>query len=1178
MKLKIRNNLHKALGLFTCAAILLLTACSAVTGSQIKKAGERASIRIAIDDIERTALPDIKKDDFSSFKLVWTDSNGSSYVKQWISDDLSNQTAYQIMNNEIFTLPVGTYTFVLTATELYGAIYKATLENQTVTADSILTFKLELAAVSKSSNLLNTVNVSLNVPTQNVKNIVLTYYKSIDEDNYKTVTGQSERVYISNGLYTASPRLTTGAYIFEFLFYGGESSINADVLLGKWLEYVYVTEGRSSKSDITIDSLDDIYTITYKNADDADFDTKPLYFTPHSNITLPEPEKEGYEFDGWYTSTDDGQTLSSLPISSWNPGEQNENITLYAKWIKESFTVTYYTNLYSDDEDDDEVYGSPQEVDYGEKTTAPANPTKTGYSFVHWTEEGLEGQAFDFENTPITFLTSLYAVWSYDITFNSNGGTGSMDAETVYSCKDWRSLPNLPVNTFEREGYSFLGWANSADKTQTDFADGYSLESSEDWEDSSITLYAVWHDDSTGYVINFDSRGGSILNAQVVASGEKAVEPENPDNNGFRLLGWFTSEDNGVTLSDSPFDFESTEINSNLTLYAKWLRTIYYVSENGSDSDGNGSEENPYASLAAALDAIKAKGNSNFRFEIDVSGEIKENVVIGTDFTTDVAKSLLLCGLTDSSSDIINGDKKDSVLTIRTAVPVTLQNITITNGYVGSTAYTGAGITIYNSNAKVYLESDAVITKNQHGFDSSNVAGGLYVRSGHLYIEEDSKITNNEAGSGGGISVGEDGYVYMNGGEISNNTVLYQSKNGAGVLINNYGTFIMNGGSISNNKAGSKGGGVYIYPNANFKITAGQISNNTASLGGGIYNNAGNAIGSVNITIIEGGIVSGNTAENDGAGIYNYEKSIISMRGGKICNNTALRNGGAVYNSPQGKFYMSGSAYIPAGDGGKNDVYLSYSQSYDSYISVDGVLEALDENSDWAVPVATITPQDYGKNVLCVENNMVIQDVLDFFALTPFNGVDVPIIINTNSSSYKYARPNMPSYSITYKDKGNKNFSGTFSSTPASTYLLGSSKDLPVPSKEGYIFEGWYTTENCTGQPVTSFTELNGDTCLYASWYIPAMSITIESGDISISQSETETTVTLTAANGFTDYTWFIEGNAATEMIFGSSISSDGKSFTFSKASLLAEYVYFIRVVAKNKNGLPCSASVRIQK
>ena len=1181
MKLKMINYLQKAVGLCAGAAILLLTACSAVTGSHIKNAGETASIRIAVDDIERTALPDIKKDDFSSFKLTWTDSDGKSYVKQWISDDVSKQTAYQIMNNDIFTLPVGTYTFVLTGTESYGAIYKGTLEEQIVTADSTLTFKLELAAISKSSNLWNTVKISLNVPNQNVKKVVLTYYKSIDENNYKTVAGQTASGYYSGGKYTANPSLVTGAYIFEFLFYGGESSTNADVLLGKWLEYVYVTEGRYSKADITIDSLDDIYSITYKNADDADFDTKPIYFTPHNNITLPEPEKEGYYFDGWYTSTDDGQTLSDSPISGWNAGEQTENITLYANWIKDTYTVTFCTNLYSDDESD-EIYKTLDDIEYGETITAPTAPTKTGYSFVRWSEDNENGTAFDFENTEITGETILYAVWSYDVTFNSNGGTGTMPAQTIYNSYIWRDLENLPANTFERDGYSFLGWADSADKTQIDYADGCELNYLIDWIDNPTTLYAVWHDDSTGYVINFDTRCYHAINPQVVEAGETADEPEEPTYPDFRLIGWFTSGDNGVTLSNTPYDFENTEVTSNLTLYAKWLRNIYYVSENGSDTDGDGSRENPYATVTAALNAIKTNGNANFGFQIEVSGEIKENIVIGTDFTTDMAESLLLCGLTDCDTDIINGNKKDTVLTIRTPVQVTLQNITITNGYVPSQTYTGAGITIYNSDAKVYLGTDAVITKNKHGVDSSFVAGGIFVRRGTLYIEEDSKITGNEAGSVGGVGLDEYGYAYMNGGEISNNTSLYTTTNnigGGGVYINNYGTFIMNGGSINNNTARRNGGGIYICSNADFIITAGEICNNNAGYyGGGIYNKAGYATGTTCKTIIEGGIISGNTANFDGGAIYNYEKSSISMSGGKICNNTATGNGGAVYNSPQGKFYMSGSAYIPAGDGGKNDVYLSYSQSYDSYISVDGVLEALDENSDWAVPVATITPQDYGKNVLCVENNMVIQDVLEFFALTPFNGVGVPIIINTNSSSYKYARPNMPSYSITYKDKGNKNFSGTFSSTPASTYLLGSSKDLPVPSKEGYIFEGWYTTDNCTGTPVTSFTELNGDTCLYASWYIPAMSITIESGDISISQSETETTITLTAADGFTDYTWFIEGNAATEMISGSSISSDGKSFTFSKASLLAEYVYFIRVVAKNKNGLPCSASVRIQK
>jgi len=1182
MKVKMIKYLHKALGLFASVAILLLTACSAFTGSH-NNTKEYASIRICVNDIERAVLPYIEKEDFSSLKLVWTDSDNNTYTKQWVPDESLNQSAYQVMNNDIFTLPIGTYTFVLTAMELYGAIYKARLENQVVTADSTLNFNLELSALAQASTSnRGSIDLKINYPLENVKKILITRYNTLDENNYKMSSGTEVLAmsYIS-GEISLQQTLEAGSYIFEFLFYGGESYDKADVLLGKWIEYVYISFSRTSKAEISIDSLDNIYTITYNNAEEAAFSTMPLYFTSRSNITLPEIEKEGYNFEGWYTSTDGGQTLSNTPVSGWNAGERTESITLYAKWSRIRNTVSYYTNLFSDDVD--EAYGSPVEIMYGDTITAPAAPTKEGYNFVYWTKAGTAGTAFDFDNTVITCNTVLYAVWSYDVSFNANGGTGTMEAEPIYSCKDWRSLPNLPANTFEREGYSFLGWADSAEKTQVDYADGYAVNSSENWEDNAITLYAVWHDDSNGYVINFDSNGGSILNAQIVAPGQKAVEPEEPENNSHSFVGWFTSEDEGASLSESPYDFENTEVTSNLTLYAKWIKTTYYVSENGDDTAGDGSEVNPYASITSALNSIKTKGNGNFAFQIKVSGEIKENILIGTDFTSDNAASLLLCGITGCNSDILNGDKNGSVLTITTTVPVTLQDITITNGEI-TEVNKGAGITIFNSHATVYIGRNAIITNNKNNYSGKSCSGGVLVRSGNLYIEEAAKITQNESRcSGGGLCIHEEsGRVIMNGGEISYN-VSYTSDNinyygGGGVFIDDNSTFIMNGGSISNNRANGNGGGVFVSSNAYFTITGGEICNNTAAINGaGIYNKAGYAIGNISKTRIEGGVIRGNIAAANGGGIYNYENANLFMSGGTICNNTAAKNGGAVYNLNNGKFHMSGSAYIPAGEDQKNLVYL-VSDNNRSYISIDGELGPAEQNSDWSIPIATITPKTYdaSKHVLRAENDLAIQDFIDLFVITPYKGVDILITPDINKPTY--ACLNIPVYNIAYRDKGNRGFSGSFTTNPDSTYTLALEEELPVPTKEGYIFNGWYTSVDCTGNAVTSFEELIGDVNLYAWWLQPVINITINSGDISISQSENENTITLTAANGFTDYTWLVDGSDAIEVISGSSISEDGKSFTFNKESLLEDYLYLVRLVANNAYGVPCSTSITIQK
>lgn len=67
------------------------------------------------------------------------------------------------------------------------------------------------------------------------------------------------------------------------------------------------------------------------------------------------------------------------------------------------------------------------------------------------------------------------------------------------------------------------------------------------------------------YTVEFDEKGGSKVDDQVVTAGQKATKPADPTKKDKTFGGWYT--DSNLTQA---FDF-NTPINSNLTLYAKWL-------------------------------------------------------------------------------------------------------------------------------------------------------------------------------------------------------------------------------------------------------------------------------------------------------------------------------------------------------------------------------------------------------------------------------------------------------------------------------------------------------------------------------------------------------------------------------------------------------------------------------
>ena len=103
------------------------------------------------------------------------------------------------------------------------------------------------------------------------------------------------------------------------------------------------------------------YTITVKPENGkADITITQDYGTP---ITSPaDPIREGYTFIGW-----DREIPKTVPA---------ENMTITAQWEINQYTITFDTNGGS------EI--APITQDYGTNITAPADPTREGYTFIGW--------------------------------------------------------------------------------------------------------------------------------------------------------------------------------------------------------------------------------------------------------------------------------------------------------------------------------------------------------------------------------------------------------------------------------------------------------------------------------------------------------------------------------------------------------------------------------------------------------------------------------------------------------------------------------------------------------------------------------------------------------------------------------------------------------------------------
>ena len=331
------------------------------------------------------------------------------------------------------------------------------------------------------------------------------------------------------------------------------------------------------------------YTVTFNSMGGTEVSSQSIESgnkaTKPAAPTKQATETETYTFDNWYTSTDNGTTLSDTAFDFNTP--ITKDITLYAKWAANAVThtVSFDTKGGSD--------VASQTIVHGNKAAKPTNPTKAAtetetYAFDSWytsTDGGatLSDTAFDFD-TAITDNITLYAKWAvnavtHTVTFDTDGGSPSPAEQTIVHGNK-ATKPAAPTKqTTETETYTFDNWYTSTDGGATLSETAFDFDTA---IETDITLYAKWTVNAVTHTVTFDTKGGSMSPAeQTIVHGNKATKPADPtktetETEAFVFAGWYTSTDGGTTLSDTTFDFD-TAITDNISLYAKWNVSTKYI-------------------------------------------------------------------------------------------------------------------------------------------------------------------------------------------------------------------------------------------------------------------------------------------------------------------------------------------------------------------------------------------------------------------------------------------------------------------------------------------------------------------------------------------------------------------------------------------------------------------------
>ena len=408
-------------------------------------------------------------------------------------------------------------------------------------------------------------------------------------------------------------------------------------------------------------------------------------------------------------------------------------------------------------------------------------------------------------------------------------------------------------------------------------------------------------------------------------------------------------------------------INSATSSTYSITRNDFYVSSSGNDTNGYGTINKPYATIAKAYNETETTSTINVMNNITQTSALNLNetktvtiksygtsvnsIIRGSAFTGNVVnltngtlnlQNITLDGNNVSAQGSLIGVNGDSAI-LNANDKTTLQNNN--NGFVyqndgtnldklaGAISANKGTVTIKNAQilnntgdygGAIYHNSSKALTISGTTFNknTARLSGGAISSNGVINVSSSQMNNNKSNGTAGAVNTQT---LSLNGTTISSNTAANncggvrttvkltstnntkidgnKAKVGAGVCVDN-GTGTIENTTISNNIASSdSGGGVKVINSANLTLTSGTISGNSATHGGGVA-----VFGTATFTM-NGGTISGNkstitTGEEGGGGIRSNTTTTVNIKGGTIKENTAVRNGGGIWSN--GKLNVSG--------------------------------------------------------------------------------------------------------------------------------------------------------------------------------------------------------------------------------------------------------------------------------
>lgn len=269
---------------------------------------------------------------------------------------------------------------------------------------------------------------------------------------------------------------------------------------------------------------------------------------------VDDPERPNYEFLGWSDATD-GEVITDFGTMD------SDHKIFYAIWQKNSHELAWNANggLLSGD------YTSGN-VEVGTEIVRPV-AERTGYTFNGWNTYAEAVDSISISTMPDNDV-EYFAIWkvnNYNLAWRMNNATDSVFASAIVNYNDTINAPS--VNP-EREGFTFQGWATTAD--------GIAVDSFGLMPAADTAFYAVWTpvetvDDILTVQWKLNDGSADVFKTDTLFEGSTIMAPaEKPLRDGYTFLGW-------SDMVNGSFVTDFGTIKSDTTFYAVWLKNKYVV-------------------------------------------------------------------------------------------------------------------------------------------------------------------------------------------------------------------------------------------------------------------------------------------------------------------------------------------------------------------------------------------------------------------------------------------------------------------------------------------------------------------------------------------------------------------------------------------------------------------------